>query len=196
MKPIKGFEAKKRGGYPVLPPKGAYVAEIKQATHVSGENGYSDRIECMVEITEGEYAGRYTEVWNDQKERFGDNVQFKGIFRLYIPNEGDENYDGAMNRLQGNLYCIQESNPGYVWDWDEKKLKGKKVGINLRKYLYTYNGQDRETTEIGQFETVEDVRNGKCKELRDRDKRKKQEEDSTDGSEFTDVSKNVDVPWA
>ena len=195
MKPIKGFEAKKRGGYPVLPPKGAYVAEIKQATYVEGD-GYSDRIECMVEITEGEFVGRYTEVWNDQKERFGDNVQFKGIVRLYVPADGDENYDSMMNRLQANLWCVEESNPGYKWGWDEKTLKGKKVGINVRKYLYTYNGQDRETTEIAQFETIEDVRAGKCKELRDRDKRKKQEEDSTDGSEFTDVSKNVDVPWA
>ena len=84
----------------------------------------------------------------------------------------------------------------YTWDWDEKKLKGKKVGINVRKRLYTFNDKDRETTEIGRFETVDDVRNGKCKPMKERDQRTKREEDSTDGSEFTDVSSDVSVPWA
>jgi hypothetical protein len=88
----------------------------------------------------------------------------------------------------------------YQWDWDEKKLKGKKVGINIRKRLYTGkdkdgNPVDRETTEIGRFETVDDVRNGRCKPMRERDQREKREE-STDGNEFTDVSSNVEVPWA
>ena len=82
-------------------------------------------------------------------------------------------------------------------------VTGKKVGISIRKRLYTGqdkdgNPVDRETIEIGKFETVDDVRNGKCKLLRDRDTRKKKNsssDDSTDGSGFTDVSSSVSVPW-
>ena len=196
MKPsYAGFEAKKTGGFTELPPAGCYVAEIKNVKFIpqDGKNT-RDRIECYIDIIEGDYTGRYVEVWNDQKERFGDDAKFKGIFNLIPPTENDE--DWRRRAFEGNLWCVQESNAGYAWDWDEKKLKGKKVGINVRNRLYTYNGKNRQTTEIGKFETVEDVRNGKCKPMRDRDNRdNKEEEESTDGSSFTDVSKNVEVPW-
>ena len=193
MKPTyKGFQAKKSGGFVDLPPKGAYVAEIKNVVLTEDRNG-REILEVMLDICEGEYENRYTEVWKDQKERFGDDVKFKGIFRLTPPVEGDE--DWRYRNFEGNLWCVEQSNEKYAWDWDEKKLKGKKVGISVRNRLYTYNGQDRQTTEIARFETVKDVREGKCKPVPDRDQREKHE-DSTDGSSFTEVSGNVDVPWA
>ena len=198
MKQYGKVEITKRGEYAGLPPVGAYEAEIRQVRFVEadGNKQMYDSLEMMIEITEGKYAGRYTEVYNDQKEKF-DKAYYKGIFKLRCPNENDgEDADWVARRFGNNLWCIQESNPGYEWDADEKKLKGKKVGINVRKYLYTWNGEDRETTEIGQLETIADVKVGKCKEMKPRDKRKKKnEQDSTDGAEFTDVSKAVDVPW-
>ena len=97
--------------------------------------------------------------------------------------------------FEENLWAVEQSNPGYKWEWDEKKLKGKKVGINIRNRLYTYNNKNRTTTEIGQLESIEDVKNGKCKKLKDRDQRRPIDEDSTDGSDFTEVSDTVDVPW-
>lgn len=190
----KGFEAKKSGGFLELPPKGAYVAEIQAVRFVEGTDGQRDRIECFMEIVEGEYANRFHEVYEDQKERFGDDsARYKGIFRLVPPVDGDE--DWRKRSFEGNLWCVQESNAGYTWDWDEKKLKGKKVGINLRKRLYTYNDKDRETVEIARFETVDDVRNGKCKPAKDRDQREKRDSDGVSGSEFTEVN-DVSVPWA
>ena len=190
----KGFEAKKSGGFLELPPKGAYVAEIQAVRFVEGTDGYRDRIECFMEIVEGEYKDRFHEVFEDQKEWFGDSAKYKGIFRLVCPTEDDE--DWRRRVFEGNLWCVQQSNPGYSWDWKEDKLKGKKVGISLRNRFYTYGGKDRETVEIAQFETVDDVRNGKCKPVKDRDQREKHgDDDGTDGSEFTDVSKDVNVPW-
>ena len=191
---MKTIEIKKRGEFLSVPEVGAYVAEIKNARIVKAEgNQKHDTLEMMVDITEGDFANRYTELYNDQKERF-DEVKYKGIFRLTIPDDTTE--DWSDRKFSNNIWCVQESNPGYEWDKDEKKLKGKKIGINVRRRLYTYNKQDRETTEIGQFETVADVKAGRCKPMRVRDQRESKEETaSTDGSEFTDVSKGVDVPW-
>ena len=197
----KGFEAKKNSGnFVTLPPAGAYVAQIQDVRFVpaDGDRQKRDVIELMIEIIEGEYANRYHEFYESQKERFGGDTKYKGIFRLTPPVDGDD--DWRKRAFEGNLWCVQQSNDGYAWDWDEKKLKGKRVGINLRRRLYTYTNKDGEqvdgeTTEIGKFETVEDVRNGKCKPMRDRDQRSKETDDSTDGSEFTDVSKQVSVPW-
>ena len=195
MKPTyQGFEAKKNGGYLELPPVGAYVAKITavRVLKPGEENVRRETIEVMLEIAEGDYKGRYTEVWNSQKERF-DKPQYKGRFRLVPPVDGDE--DWRKRAFEGNLWCVEQSNPNYTWDWDEKKLTGKLVGISVRRYLYTYNDKDRETTEIGKFETVDDVRNGKCKPMKDRDNRTVGSSNSTDGSGFTEVSAEVQVPW-
>lgn len=193
----KGFEAKQNSGFVTLPPVGAYVAEIQAVRFKpknEAENVYRDTIELMIEITEGECKGRYHEVYENQKERFGDDARYKGVFRLIPPVDGDE--DWRKRAFEGNLWCVQQSNPDYTWDWHEEKLKGKKVGINVRKYLYTYNEKEYETTEIGKFETVEDVKNGKCKPMRPRDRRENKSESDDDTPNFTEVSSNeVNVPW-
>ena len=189
----EGYEGKKSSNFIDLPPVGAYIGEI-QAAREAEQNG-RPVIELFMEITEGEYKNRFHEVYEDQKERFGDNVKYKGIFRLVPYMKGDE--DWRRKVFEENLWAVEQSNPGYKWDWDEKKLKGKKVGINIRKRLYTYNGKDRETTEIGRLESIEEIKAGKVKPLKDRDNRETKSEsaESTDGSNFTDVSTEVSVPW-
>lgn len=200
MKPsYQGFESKKTGGFVELPPVGAYVAEIMDVRFVQadGETQQRDVIEMMIEITEGEYKDRYHKVYEDQKERFG-NARYRGTFRLTPPIDGDE--DWRKRIFEGNLWCVEQCNPGYTWDWDENKLKGKKIGINVRRKLYNYTDnktgetKEAETTEIGKFETISDVQAWKCKAMRDNDRRTVKVE-STDGQEFTDVSAAVSVPW-
>ena len=189
----EGYEGKKSSNFIDLPPVGAFIGEI-QASREAEQNG-RPVVELFIEITEGEYKNRFHEVYEDQKERFGDNVKYKGIFRLVPYMKGDE--DWRRKVFEENLWAVEQSNPGYTWDWDEKKLKGKKVGISIRKRLYTYNGKDRETTEIGRLESIEEIKAGKVKPLKDRDNRETKSEsaDSTDGSNFTDVSNEVNVPW-
>ena len=189
----EGYEGKKSSNFIDLPPVGAYIGEI-QAAREAEQNG-RPVVELFMEITEGEYKNRFHEVYEDQKERFGDNVKYKGIFRLVPYMKGDE--DWRRKVFEENLWAVEQSNPGYKWDWDEKKLKGKKVGISIRKRLYTYNGKDRETTEIGRLESIEEIKAGKVKPLKDRDNRETKSEsaESTDGSNFTDVSTEVSVPW-
>ena len=193
IKPTYQVETKQRSnGFKTLPPVGAYEAEI---IDVRTEEQFDHTVIMLrLEITEGEFKGRYMEVYKDQDEKFG-NAKYKGVFRLIVPNDNDQPWQ--KTGFESNLWAVEQSNAGYKWDWDENKLKGKKVGINVRKYLYTYNDIDRETTEIGQFEPIQFVKEGKCLTLRPRDKRKDKDApaDSTDGKEFTDVSKEVSVPW-
>ena len=59
------------------------------------------------------------------------------------------------------MACIEDSNPGYKWDWNEEGLKGLFVGINVRQG--TYNGN--EFTKIVQLESANDVRMGKVETL-------------------------------
>ena len=202
MKPTyQGFTAKERKGFLELPQAGCYVAEIQNVKVEPSYDKTRDVIVCMMEIIEGDYKNRYHEVFADQQNRF-DKVSYKGLFRLVPPIEGDEPW--KQTAFENNLWCVQESNPGYSWDWDEKKLKGKRVGINVRDHLYTYNGAEKSAPEIAKFETVNDVRDGKCKPAKARDTRDK---DGNSGSytasgsgepdelSFTDVSQTVEVPF-
>ena len=201
MKPTyNGFEAKaNKGAYLDVPPVGAYVAEIQDVRFVpaDGNKQQRDAIELMIEITEGEYKNRYHDLYKDQDEKWG-NAKYRGTFSLYPPAENDE--DWRKRVFEGNLWCVEQSNNGYKWDWDEKKLKGKAVGINIRKKLYTYTKRkdnteetvEAETTEIAKFETVDDVKNGKCRMLKERDTRHY----ATSEQNFTPVdSASVSVPW-
>lgn len=56
-----------------------------------------------------------------------------------------EDKDGNTNPyFKGFITAVEESNPGYKWNWDEKTLKGKKIGIVFRMEEYSYNGYDGE----------------------------------------------------
>lgn len=201
------LELKKGKNYLEMPPVGAYIAEIKNARIVEANDKQKyDKLEMMIEIIEGDYKGRFTDIFNDQKER-GYDAKYKGVYRLSLPTDGQDN-EKVSGWLSNQLFCVFDSNakPGepkeYRWDGTTKQLIGKKVGINMRKKLYNYTNNKGEvveatTTEIGRLETVDDVKNGRCKPMRDNDRRTNRGDsaDSTDGSDFTDVSKAVDVPW-
>jgi len=186
-----GFEAKKASNFAQLPPPGAYVAEIQGVKLEDSYDKTREVIVLMLEITEGDYKGQYHKVYEEQKNAFGDKVKYRGTMQLVPFLESDEPW--VKTRFEGNIWCIMQSNDGYEWDWDEKKLKGKKVGINIRKSIYTgKDGEQKETTEIAQLETIEDVKNGKCRKLKERVQKKS---GGSSSSEPTDVTDSVEVPF-
>ena len=189
-----GYEAKKSGGYIELPPVGAYVGQILNVKVEPSFDKTHDQLVLMLDIVEGEYTGRYLEQYNDAKERFPD-TKYKGTLRITVPEEDDGEDKAWIRRVfESNLWAIEQSNEGYAWDWDEKKLKNKKVGFSVRKRFYTYNGKDRETTEIARLESVKEVKDGKVKPMNPRDNRTATTDEPDNGG-ATDVTGTVDVPF-
>ena len=201
MKPkYAGYEAKKHSSFIELPPSGAYIGKI---LNVKVENSYDkthDQIVLMLDITEGEYKGRYMEVYNDQKERFPD-CKYRGVFRITVPeNEEPPEKAWIRKKFEENMWAVEQSNEGYAFDWDENKLKDKKVGFSVRKRLYTGrdrdgNPVDRETFEICQLESIEEVKDGKVKPMPVRDTRTVKTETDDSFSGGTDVTGSVEVPF-
>lgn len=175
MKGYSGFEAR-QSRYLESPPEGAYEAQIQGVRLERDSKNVHDVLVLMIEIMYGDYANRYHELYESKKSRFGGDAKYPGVFRLTVPNE-DEAEDGSFlkRRFENAMFCIEQSNPGYHWAWDERSLKGKGIGISIRKRLYNYNGKDYEGTEIGQLETLEDVISGKCKVMKPRDSRPKED---------------------
>lgn len=195
MKGYSGFEAR-QSKYLAMPPEGAYEAQIQGVRVERDRENTHDVLVLMIEIMYGEYTNRYHELYDNKKNRFGGDAKYPGVYRLTVPNE-DEPEDKAFlkRRFENAMFCIEQSNPGYHWAWDERSLKGKGIGINVRKRFYQYNGKDYESTEIGQFETLEDVIAGKWKPMKPRDSRKQSEEQPEAAPPVYTPVEDVEVPF-
>lgn len=160
MKSFGGFERKlKSRGYEQLP-AGAYVARIK-AVKIDGQEP-DQRLVLRLDIDEGPYKEYYTKRYmHDTKNSNGKyKVNYKGDFRIRIPNEDNKNarYPEQDLKNWGDFIAkIEMSNPGYEWDWEEQGLRGKLIGVSVQQG--TYNGAMY--TSPKRLEVVDDVRMGR-----------------------------------
>ena len=167
MKAYEGFKSEASGSaYPMLP-VGAYVCEIKNVK-IDGKEP-DQKLILRLDIVEGEHTGYYTKRYEHDAGRNAQNhmyvTKYKGDFTLNIPNPDNtkrEHPEWDIKAFNNMVFCVEQSNEGYTWDWNEKSLKGKLVGINVR--AGTYNGNPY--TQIGKLETVKDVRAGVCKPMK------------------------------
>lgn len=64
------------------------------------------------------------------------------MLRVWLPvDDGSEKDENAKRALKGAITSFEKSNPGYTWNWDEKSLVGKSVGIMMRNEEWEYNGK-------------------------------------------------------
>jgi hypothetical protein len=160
MKQLKGFEKAKviTGGVPQLP-KGGYIAKILDCKEES-KNGYS-WLAFSFDITEGEHKGHFAEQY---RANTNENKKWRGTYNAFIPDESSQYYDENLNKFKTMIANIEESNPGYHWDWDETKLKGKTIGVLFgEKEFETESNGVIILTECRGIRSVDCIKNGKFK---------------------------------
>lgn len=152
---------------PVLP-AGGYVVEIKSAKVVeyTNDNGSYERFEISLDICEGEFANFYAD---DYRAQQSEDKRWKGVIKPYLPkDDGSEKDEWTKQTLKTLITAIEDSNPGYHWDWDESKLKGKKVGCLFRNEEWEYNDKTGFTARPFRFIAIEKIRTGKFKLPKDK----------------------------
>lgn len=105
------------------------------------------------DIAEGDFKGFYMDRYKNAPRDNNNPVEPKWQGKYYIVLEG-EGYEG---RLKAFTTSIEESNEGYVWDWDETKLKGKKFGGIFREEEFIYNGQVLSNAKLWQIRSVKTI---------------------------------------
>lgn len=190
MKSFNGYKAQKQGGAREILPAGGYVAKILNAEEKRYDWG--DVLLISFDISEGERTGFFNK---DYQENANEDKKWRGTYRLPIPKDDGSERDGwTKNTFGGAMWAIEESNPGYAWDWDEKTLKGKTVGVLFRNKEWEMNGNTGWTTECCKLESADDIRNGKFRMPKDKPLKNKQ-------SNASDFVPNVEVydgeklPW-
>ena len=176
MKAFAGFKAEKASSGREILPAGGYVCDIKSAKVEEYRGGEFSALVLAIEVAEGQYAGFWKK---DYDQNTNDDKKWRGTYRISIPKDDGTEQDGWTKRTFGNfIWCIQESNPGYTWNWDEKTLKGKKLGVLYRNKEWEFDGKTGWTTEAAGSVSVDDIRSGNFKPLKDKPLKDKPKEDS------------------
>jgi len=163
---MKQFDFKKERGYSGREtlPVGGYVCQITGAR--VDENDWGSKLIVAFDVAEGEYAGIFQ---RDYQNNTNDNKKWRGTFRLNVPKDDGTERDAWSKRAFGNfIWAVENSNPGYVWAWDEKSLKGKKVGMIFRNEEWSMNGRSGWSTKAGGVDSVDNIRAGKFRLLADK----------------------------
>lgn len=116
-------------------PKGGYVLKIMGTTMRTSRNG-NQYIRVSCDIADGEYMGYYTA---DYRSQTGDinNKKWRCYTDVYVPkNDGTEQDANTKRRFKTFVTCLEHSNDGYEFDWDEAKWKGLLIGglFNQKQY--------------------------------------------------------------
>jgi hypothetical protein len=145
-------------------PAGGYVCQIVSAKVES--NDWGDVLIIAHDVCEGDYSGIFK---RDYDNNTNENKKWRGTFRVRLPKDDGSEKDEWNKRSLGNtIWAIEDSNPGFTFDWDEKKLKGKKIGLLYRNKEWEYNGNTGWTTEAIAAESIDNIRDGKYKTPKDK----------------------------
>ena len=165
MKPINNWEnVKATGSFETLP-AGGYVCQIKSVNEVKNKKD-GTRLEIMLDIAEGDYRGFFE---RDYRSQTREDKFWRGIANQNVPNEGSPKYEQQAGFFKRFINDIEESNPGYHWNWDEKTLVGRMIGVVFgEREKQSQKGTVYTTSIADSITTVDAIRKGayKVPELR------------------------------
>lgn len=153
MKPIQNYETiQASSGEFARPTTGGYICKIIDVEDVPmNEQGKGNYLRIEYDIADGEFKGYYKE----QFGRWGGNWNASFI-RSYK--------EKALGMFKHFTNCVEQSNAGYEWDFNEKGLIGKVVGLVLGEEEYKNNtGEIKTKLVVKNIATVEDIKNGNFK---------------------------------
>ena len=171
------------GAFPRLP-AGGYVVAIKGANIRRSDSGY-EYLDLTIDICEGDHAWYFTE---EYKAQTFDPKRYKGHFRQGLPVN-----DQAAGYFKAMITAIEESSPGYKWNWDEQSLVGKKVGCLFRDEAWEYNGNSGIRTAAFRMTSADKIRSGDFQVPTPKYPSKQQETIATPAG-FDDIN-DEDIPF-
>ncbi len=163
MQKPKDWENVKASGDFIPLPAGGYICKIMEAREVTypGNGEPFNKLEVSIDITEGEFKGHYADDYRTQQQ---EDKKWRGILRLYLPKDDGSEKDGwTQSTLKAFIEAVEESNPGFHWEWDESKLKDKKLGVLFREEEWSFNDRTGWKTQPFKGISVERIKAGKFK---------------------------------
>ena len=183
-------KSKRRKNFEHLP-KGAYVVKILGAKEETGS--YGQQVAIYFDIAEGEYRDFYNKQYESNTSE--DKVwPYDAVFYLTVPTDGCADWIWTKwNTFFGDL---EDSNNGFVFDGDVKKLKGKLIGGKFHIEQSEYDGKVYNHTRLKWTCVADDVRNDKFGSLPDdklvKPSKAKKSEPAPDSDGFMNIPEDTD----
>ena len=150
MQPIRNYETiQPSGGGFNKPGAGAYICRIVNVFDVPMDPriGKGDYLKIEYDFHEGEFKDYYTEAYK----------KFNKWWGSFIKSYKEK----ALGMFKHFTDCVEKSNVGYRWDFNEAGLKGKLIGIVLGEEEYITNqGEVRTRTYVSDIKTVKQIDDG------------------------------------
>jgi len=116
--------AKTGGGGFVNPEEGPYIMKIRRAVACVSKSGGNNQLAIELDIAKGEFAGFYSELSNKLN---------KDVYpKFYQLTDGDH-----LPYFKGLIECVESSNAGFKFNFDENTLSGKLIGAMMVDETYT-----------------------------------------------------------
>lgn len=195
MRAISNWENVKASADFTALPAGGYVCKIQGAKirTIDGRNGSFERLEVAVDIVEGEYKDHFRRDFDSQNT---EDKKWRGVLRLYVPSgDGSDQDNWSAAKLKRFISDVEDSNPGYHWDWEEQKLKGKLVGLTFRREEWEWGGKTGWKTNPFQAYTVEDIRQSKFQLPKDKPLKKEAAPAVPKFEDAVDTESDDDLPF-
>ena len=107
---------------------GGHVCKILQANVVPTQSG-KEQLVLAMDVAEGsKFDGYYAKDFERRKAK-NQYAKWPCVLRQFVLDNNGE----CNPYFKGLITCVEKSNPGFVWHWDEKTLKDKLIGIIFRE---------------------------------------------------------------
>ena len=141
--------AKDGGGAKDVPP-GVHVCVITDVSHGPSKAG-NERLALSLDIAEGPHEGHYG------KQGYRRAMYFQLTGRT---KEGKTD-EKSLTRFKTLIETIEESNPGFKWDWEPHKLMGLLAAFAFEEVEEEYGGKTHARCKPRRPVPLEQAREGK-----------------------------------
>lgn len=115
-------------------------------------------------VNHEQFSGFYANRFKSAKAQNPD-AKWGGVFDVFIPKDDGSELDGYTKQaFKRFITSVEKSNEGYVWNWDEKSLKGKVFGgIFGREEFITKEGDRKFAVKCRFPRSIDSIRSGDYK---------------------------------
>lgn len=112
-------------------------------------------------VNHEQFSGFYANRFKSAKAQNPD-AKWGGVFDVFIPKDDGSELDGYTKQaFKRFITSVEKSNEGYVWNWDEKSLKGKAFGgIFGREEFITKEGDRKFAVKCRFPRSIDSIRSG------------------------------------
>lgn len=189
-------EAKGMEDFKALP-IGAYECVIKEAEVYKSKESNKESFRVAIDIASGDYKDYFQNRYDSNNNA---NKKWDNNATRYLAFEGDN-----VAYFKGFITSVENSNPGYTWDWDEKKLIGKKIcGVFQYEEYENQEGKKGVKVRLSKFRSLDKMKdievsynvklmNGSYMSIDDYNERK--EESTTPFDNLVQTTDDSDLPF-